>query len=67
PLLLFFIAKKSNQKRLVQLIASGYLIASALLGNRSNQALVKPPVKIEFSLASAFWVNLRCSYVFPIC
>ncbi|MCZ2337111.1 MAG: hypothetical protein LC127_14950 [Chitinophagales bacterium] len=31
PLLLFFIAKKSNQKTLVQLIASGYLNASALL------------------------------------
>jgi len=31
PLLLFFIAKKSNQKRLVQLIASGYLNASAFL------------------------------------
>jgi len=31
PSLLFFIAKKSNQKTLVQLIASGYLNASAFL------------------------------------
>jgi len=31
PSLLFFIAKKSNQKTLVQLIASSYLNASAFL------------------------------------
>jgi len=73
PLLLFFIAKKSNQKRLVQLNASGYLNASAFLkwmflfvNAFQYSDLANQPVKKRFIFASAFVVNLRCSYVFLI-
>ena len=71
PSLLFFIAKKSNQKTLVKLNASGYLNASALskwmflfVNAFQYSDLANQPVKKGFIIASAFVVNLRCSYVF---
>jgi len=70
PSLLFFIAKKSNQKRLVQLNASGYLNASASFKMAAFiyhcfwiSGLSESVVKKRFIFASAFVVTLRCSNV----